>query len=393
MLPDISSLGEHEDRDFLVTHSIYISSPAGHPAVSLDSSVTLTIDDSISLDSSFPFNKIFRSADCGKDYVSGYPSSYGRISMDLSLVGFSRGGSLELSEALGIPSERTSLSSMVDVLFTLRSQILVLEGQDQYRHYVPYRLDCDCLKFPCGGSTGSTGSTGLTGSIDYNSFVNVMTCPINLFLTSDGIDPNCDRISTQSNLVFREEFGSCSFALDGEIPNLLCVLGEDGLIQGNFDILSFGSIYWQDFYGIIYESYWVYNYFPGDGCWYLDILMITKSPGVWGQPMEGYVEGVKVFKKGIITRTRMIIKVCGSSYEIRGKADEQEVDFFQVNQTCGQRKFVDSFCLHLNCGVSDLPRCPTVVGGKLPGFDVGEWGTGGSGDGCSLVEFIINEVS
>jgi hypothetical protein len=47
LVPDVSSFGSHEDRDFFVTHKIYVAS-ASHPAIALDdTSVAVGSEESI----------------------------------------------------------------------------------------------------------------------------------------------------------------------------------------------------------------------------------------------------------------------------------------------------------------------------------------------------------
>ena len=84
--PDVSSLGEHDDRTYLVTHKIFMTCAPSHPAIELDDQVVITSQDAITLDSSVPFGPIFKSYNkgCNQDFISGYPACYGRQPVDTS---------------------------------------------------------------------------------------------------------------------------------------------------------------------------------------------------------------------------------------------------------------------------------------------------------------------
>lgn len=365
--PDISSLGTHDNRDFLVTHSVYLTAEEGHPSVTLDDRVVLTQEDTITLDSSQPFGPIFRSynEECNQDYISGYPAETGRFDADPADYGFDRGDSLSeaLADGLGLPvrGETDGLTDFT-ALFMCGSQILVEESDPDYGHYTPYRLDCECSRFGC--STGFTGTlTGLataselTAATCPDAVMNVDQCHISQFQRPDGtLDFNCDQLLLQPTVRLSETLGICSTRLDGSIPNLLCVL-DNGQPPEDLGILPEGRIYWKDDYGVIYESSWVFQ----DGI--LDIMMVTKSPIIWGEPETGFIRGNRVFRKGLITSMRQIIRVeDDGSYTIRGEGGNQEIGYFQSNVVCGDQPFVDNFCFHLDCMVTDELDTRVVCG-------------------------------
>lgn len=361
--PDISSLGIHDDRSFLVTHKVYMSAEENHPAITLDDRIVLTQETSIELDSSKPFGPLFKSynSECNQDYISGYPAETDRFDVDFDEIGFSRGDSASeaLAEALELPvRDLSSSSSAFEALFTLGSQILLERDDPDYLLYAPLRLDCECARFVCGG----TGATFITGSEMVTAMtecgdpkLNLSQCHLDFFQAPDGtFDFNCDQLDILGRIKLTEKVGVCSRMLDGSIPNMLCIL-TNGVIT-DLDIPPEGKVHYKDDYGIIYDVNWVYVNNV------LDILTVTKQPNVWGEPDTGYVSNRRVFRRGIITSIRQIIRVNDGGYELIGEGVEQKVDYFQSNALCGDEQFVDNFCFHLDCYVTDQLDFEVICG-------------------------------
>ena len=343
LTPDVSA-GEHEDRSFNVTHTIYMNTDAGHPAITLDDSVVITSDTSISLgtttDSHFPsFNP-----DCLKDYIDGYPASSGRFSVDMSEFDFDRdGGTDVIGDALGLP--KTENLTGLTLLFTFGSQIELEESDYQYGFYKGYRNDCGCLLFECG-TGATTGAT--TGS---SSREKLESCSLSHFRQSDGsYDFNCDQLETITRLILEEYVGTCSTLSDGEIEDSLNV---------NPCPLTDGTLKYKDDYGVIYESTWTTVYNGNDT--FFDISLVTKSPRVPGEPDQGYVKNLKTYRRGVITTMRYVFQLHSSSYDLLAKWEDQEVGFFQSNVSCGDVPFTDDFCHYFDCMTTDeLGMCITV---------------------------------
>ncbi len=106
-------------------------------------------------------------------------------------------------------------------------------------------------------------------------------------------------------------------------------------------MLPEGSVFFQDTYNTIYESNWSTT----DGV--LDITSVTREPLVWGQAPEGYIKQGILYKKGIITVERQIIKELPDGYEIIADGVSQYTDFIALNFPClvGPK---DTFKFHLN---------------------------------------------
>jgi hypothetical protein len=393
LTPDISSLGEQEDRPFTITHKIYMTTAPSHPAIQMDERIIITQEQDISpstpvladnglpilnddgvpiFEEDAPFGPIFKSYDkhCGKDFRSGYPADIGRFEVDATTVDYTRGGTgeTELGDGLGVPPTRmsggrgsfgsTGRTPAVSALFTCGSQILVSEADVEYRWYAPFRLDCDCLHYPCTTESSVLGPTEYTPSLtDINS------CLLPHYLQPDGTyDYNADQLEINYKAVLQEQITVCDKKLNGEIGNLLCVK-----VQGlTAPIQDTGSYLYKDAYGIIYEASWTFiNNI-------LDITSITKSPRVWGISDElgpGYIKEGKLYRKGTITETRQVIRKIGTQYEILSTWFNQYVDFFVENRICGEKQFEDNFCFHCDCAVSSDFRAITISGPRwvLPG--------------------------
>jgi hypothetical protein len=319
----------------------------GHPAITLEG-VVETEDEEIEIGTTGP---IFRSYNqsCNKDFRNGYPAEFGRFDVDMSEHDFNRGDGTDLiGELLGIPTERTDISGLT-ALFTYGSQILLDEDDFEYAYYRPYRYDCECERFGCSG-TGSSGTSGTAGT-DPTFRTNLDTCLLNKYLLPDGShDFNCDQLSLNVKMLLNEHIGLCSFKYDKEISNSICILiSPDGTLPLDEAIPPVGLIHYMDGYGVIYETTWTFENSI------LDIKTTIKSPHVWGQPDEGYVEGLKVFRRGIVTTTSKKIRVnADGTYEVLViYQEEQFIAFFQSNVTCFDMPFVDNFCFHFNCSVDD----------------------------------------
>jgi phage tail P2-like protein len=341
---DISSFGAHDDRPFLVTHKVYLTGKPSHPAIKLSDMVTETTQEEITLDSSVPFGPIFKSYNqaCNQDFRGGYPSETGRFNVDIDAIDFDNGRTEAWGEMMGLPYRGASedATSATTALFTFGSGILVHPEEAQYRYYEPYRLDCDCLRYACGDSFGSFHEGDIA-----DVRLNIDPCILNRYKQKDGTyDYNCDQLEMQQKMVLREQVGVCSTTLDGTIPNMLCII-SNGIAPSQ--ILPEGAFRFKDDYDQIYEGTWL---FDGKK---LDIVYMTKQPYVWGEPRTGFMRGRLVFRKGIITLIHQVFYLNNGVFVEYSKQSEQRVDYFQTNLQCGDQPFVDNFCYHLDCCVTD----------------------------------------
>ena len=171
------------------------------------------------------------------------------------------------------------------------------------------------------------------------------------FRVPGGHDFNCDQLSVVSKMILSELLGTCSFRYDGEIPNMLCTL-FNGQTPSKAAIQPTGFFHFKDDYGAIYDGSWETK--GDDSNKKFDISYVIKIPYVWGEPTVGFIKNRKIFRRGIVTRIRQIITIHpNGSYSIDGTVNDQKIELFQINVTCGDNPFVDDFCFHYDCSILD----------------------------------------
>lgn len=145
-----------------------------------------------------------------------------------------------------------------------------------------------------------------------------------------------------------------------------------------------GTFVYQDEYGIIYRVSWETT---RSG---LDITTIIQDPRVPGQPDQGYKQGKAMFRRGLVTVDRQILRDTDDGYMILSAGGVQEIDFFQHSFPCGPKP-VDPFCYHLNNPMSDEVDAVVTCGPRWtdpdePGDDVVAWGDVEETDGLVVAE-------
>jgi len=107
-----------------------------------------------------------------------------------------------------------------------------------------------------------------------------------------------------------------------------------------------GNIFYSDCYDTQYRVTWE----TVDGL--IDITTIIAQPRTWGKQEEGYVRNKIVYRKGIISVIRQIIKLVNNGYEIVAEGTSQYIDFIQCNFPCvdGPK---DTFLHHFDNTISD----------------------------------------
>lgn len=116
-----------------------------------------------------------------------------------------------------------------------------------------------------------------------------------------------------------------------------------------------GNIFYKDEYDTIYRVEW--KTIGG----VVDITSIMMQPYVWGKEPKGYVSNGLVFKFGIVTVERQVIKFLDSGYEIVADGVSQYEDYVQVNFPCGVGP-VDNFKYHLDSAMLDDVSCSMLDG-------------------------------
>lgn len=116
-----------------------------------------------------------------------------------------------------------------------------------------------------------------------------------------------------------------------------------------------GNIFYKDHYDTIYRIEWAT---VGT---VIDFTIITMQPYVWGKPHEGYVLNGILFRLGIVTVQRQVLRVFDGGYEIVAEGSSQYEDFIQMNFPC-ETGPIDNFRYHLNCSVVDEVNCKVLEG-------------------------------
>lgn len=203
--------------------------------------------------------------------------------------------------------------------------------------YAPTRLDCNCLKFQCDGS-GTQGTEPI---------LTTEQCTIDLFICNQRLDFNPDCVVLEPTVVLTETQGTCSLLVNGTIQNMMCRL-VDGEIPEDDAIPPTGHFRFTDDYGIIYVV--DFEQFADT----MDITFTTYDPRVPGEDPSGFLIGTQVFRKGIVTTIRQILKREDDSVVLVSEGSEQRIDFFRTNFACGDELSSDDFCYHVNCAISDF---------------------------------------
>jgi len=113
-----------------------------------------------------------------------------------------------------------------------------------------------------------------------------------------------------------------------------------------------GLIFYRDNFDIIYHVEW--NTVNG----IIDLTSTVKQPRVWGKNPEGYVKNGILFRKGIVTVERQVLRPYSGGYEIIAEGAVQYEDFIQMNFPC-QDGPQDTFKHHLNNSIVD--ECEGLV--------------------------------
>lgn len=347
--PDIANLNDHAvgtDSDITsseITHSIYTTAQPllgsdgeffEYDAMEVTEETDICTDDPI-------FNSANRNCDCGtdaaNDYIDGYPAETGWFDFDGSrgFIGDDMSRTT-WGDLLGIPYGGTEAPD--NLLFKVGSGI-----RSPNHEFSPFRIDCGCLKFSC-----DTNAT-----IDDNT---IDACNLQYFYRQNGdLDFDCDKTDIFRTMILAEDISTCSYRLNGEISSLFLV-DENKITWDNSGDVPVGSFRMKDEYGTILAASFKT---AGDT---LDITWTSFEPRVWGESDQGYVDGLKVFKKGIITVQRQILKTSNGQIAVIGEWQQQSTGYMQVNVTCGMTAYLDPFLFHTDCAILDNVEIDILCG-------------------------------
>ncbi len=107
-----------------------------------------------------------------------------------------------------------------------------------------------------------------------------------------------------------------------------------------------GKVFYKDEYNTIYRIEWATV-----GA-VVDFTIITMQPYVWGQPNQGYVNNGILFRLGIVTVQRQVLRIFDGGYEVIAEGSSQYQDYIQTNFPC-ETGPIDTFKYHLNNIITD----------------------------------------
>lgn len=120
--------------------------------------------------------------------------------------------------------------------------------------------------------------------------------------------------------------------------------------------LQEGSVSYVDDYGVIYD---VTVTKIADNTY--DIITATRSPGIWGEEAAGSIIDRVLFRRGIITIHRQVIKTTADGYMVLSEGIEQDVGLVKSSFVC-EAKPADKFCYHLDSSISDAEDYQVTCG-------------------------------
>lgn len=152
-----------------------------------------------------------------------------------------------------------------------------------------------------------------------------------------------------------------------------------------------GRIHYQDSYGQLYETEWE----TINGV--IDIISIIRQPYVWGEIENGYIENGIVYKEGVVTINRQVLRLSTDGYIIIAEGTTQVIDYIQTTFTCGIGP-LDRFKYHLDCSISDEDEVritegphlsdPSVIGDSSIWADLNPDGTPIDSTDVNVMEWI-----
>lgn len=102
-----------------------------------------------------------------------------------------------------------------------------------------------------------------------------------------------------------------------------------------------GEIFYKDHYGQIYLSEWSTT----DDV--TDITTTIKQPYIWGEDQDAFVKDGVLYRLGIVTTIRQLLRIFDGGYEIIADGSDQSTEYIQMNFPC-QTGPQDKFAYHLD---------------------------------------------
>jgi len=157
--------------------------------------------------------------------------------------------------------------------------------------------------------------------------------------------------------------------MDGSIPNMSSFDDDKILfILKGTSLEDFlpqeGGYQFIDHYGLIHIGMFETN----DNT--IDITTQVRDPRVLGVPADGEVINFRVFRDGMISTDRQIIRVADFGFIIVAEGGEQQTERFQTTFGCGDEIYLDPFAFHLCANITDdVDFIVTPAGGTGTGTE------------------------
>lgn len=129
-----------------------------------------------------------------------------------------------------------------------------------------------------------------------------------------------------------------------------------------------GNIFYQDEYDQQYLSEWV----TVNGV--IDITTTVRTPYILGMTNSGFIRDGILYRRGIVTITRQVLRPLSDGYEIVADGFESYEADIQMNFQCGGKP-LDTFKYHLNNPIVDDCVCMVSDGSSFVDIDSGMGGT------------------
>jgi hypothetical protein len=113
---------------------------------------------------------------------------------------------------------------------------------------------------------------------------------------------------------------------------------------------------------------------------FLRVTSIVNQPYVWRGIQESYVENNKLFRRGIIKKSRLLLRVLVDGYEVLESEMTWESGFVQMNFPCSKRfdnpklRFNNSITQGVNSTITEGPcwagsdEDPSCIWGEVDAF-------------------------
>lgn len=105
----------------------------------------------------------------------------------------------------------------------------------------------------------------------------------------------------------------------------------------------------------------------------IDITTIIRQPYIWGEEPTGFIKNHTLFRFGVITVQRQIIKPLDDGYELVSEGVSQYQDYIQMNFNCGGGP-ADPFKYYLDCDTFAIPEFRVTDGSCWSDPDISDTG-------------------